>query len=393
MKKLLIILLTFVPILSIGQTETIKKAKELISDKKYESAYQLLDKSDPTNDNPEIVLLKEDIVLNYFITSIMHYIFALKDLEKNEDVMDYRGQNGEFNMYMFKVDSILSRLINIYPANCELYKGLARYYYDVYLKYGGQWFKDDNELLSLVETNYRKVIEGKCADYLAYYTLGFVNLVREKYKESIPYFIKSIEKNENNADAYYNLAYAYLVTSDLENALKNAQKALELYEDKEYKSDAARMIGQIYMETKDDEKAIKYYELANSIDTNNYYNIQPLLYLYVKTNNPKTEAMRKTFFNLAPENAGIYNDLLDIYIDNNKENDLISFFESRFSAFKDNEKVKGNLNFYLGRIYLDIDKKVAKEYLIKAEKNFEKVFDKNHPVFNVIKEGLDKCKE
>src|SRR5690554_570405 len=222
--------------------ETINKANDLIANKKYASAFNLLDAFDPTNDNADVVLLKEKIMLNYFVTSLMHQIFALKDLEKNEDIMDYKGHEGSFEMHSFQVDSILTKLINIYPTNCKLYKGLADYYYDAHLKYGERWLIDDNDLLPLIQINYQKAIEGNCADYQTYYVLGYLNLIREKINESIPYFQKSIELHHSYASSHYNLAYAYLFTDDRENALKFAKNALDLYKDKDYKSDAARMV-------------------------------------------------------------------------------------------------------------------------------------------------------
>jgi len=396
MKKITILFLnlTFLSLSIFGQTEiqTIKKTNKFITEKKYETAFNLLDKFDAKNDKPEIVLLKEKILLNYFVTSIMHQLFALKDLNKDEDILDYRGKNGSYNMHIFPVDSILTRLIKIYPDNCKLHKGLADYYYEVHLKYGGRWLKDDNELFRLTETNYQKAIEGNCADYLSYYVLGYINLTQEKYKKSIPYFLKSIKNNNGYASSHYNLAYAYLFTDDRKNALKYAVNSYDLYKDKVYKSDAARMIGQIYTELKDDKNALKYYEIANKIDPNNYYNIKPILNLYIKMNNRKAKEMTKVFFDLAPINTTIYDNLEEIYFRYKKGNKLIDFYKSQFSVFKDNPKVQGNLNFYLARIYLKTDKKFAKDYFVKAKREFEKVFNKNHVVFNAINEGLEQCK-
>lgn len=116
MKKITTLVILSIYVLSVfGQTETetIKKAKELIVNKKYESAFKVLNGFDPKNRNPEIVLLKEDIALNYFVSSIMHQMFAFKDLEKNEDIMDYRGKKGSFGMYMFTLDKVLDSLIRI----------------------------------------------------------------------------------------------------------------------------------------------------------------------------------------------------------------------------------------------------------------------------------------
>jgi tetratricopeptide (TPR) repeat protein len=283
--------LTLLSLTVFGQTEseTIEKANDFIADKKYETAYNLLDKFDPTNDKPDIVLLKKDILLNYFVTSIMHQMFALTDIKKNEDIMDYRGKEGSFSIKMFDVDSILTRLIKIYPTNCKLYKGLGDYFYDAHLRYGDNWLKSYNEQLEIMQTNFQKAADGNCADYLSYYVLGYTNLSQEKNKKSIPYFLKSIEMNKTYASSHYNLAYAYLFTDDRENALKYAKNSFDLYTDQEYKSDAARMLGQIYTELKDDKNALAYYEMADKIAPENYYNIKPMLNLYVKTNNNKAE--------------------------------------------------------------------------------------------------------
>lgn len=394
MKRITILFLTLCSFTVFGQTEseTIKKANEFIADKKYETAFNLLDEFDPQNDKPDIVLLKEEILLNYFVTSIMHQLFALKDIDKEEDILDYRGKEGSYGMQMFQVDSILTRLITIYPDNCKLYKGLADYYYDVHLRYSGRWLLDDDELFPLIETNFQKAVDGNCADYLSYYVLGYLNLAQEKTKESIPYFLKSIELNEDYASAHYNLAYAYLFTDDMENALKYAKTSLDLYNGNEYKSDAARMVGVIYTELNDDKNALKYYEMADKIDPENYYNIKPMLNLYLKSNNKKANETTKAFFDLAPANPTIYNDLEEIYFSNQKEKDLIAFYKTQFSEFKDDNKIQGNLNFYMARIHLYTNKKLAKKHFKKAKKYFEKVFDENHAVFSAINDGLERCR-
>jgi tetratricopeptide (TPR) repeat protein len=393
MKRVIVVFLTLLNLTVFGQTETetIKKANDLIANKKYETAFKLLDDFDKENSKPDIVLLKVDILLNYFVSSIMHQIFALKDLKPNENIMDYRGKQGSFGMQMFQVDSILGKLIEIYPTNCKLYKGLGEFYYEVHLKYGDRWLKNDSELFKFMQTNFQKAVDGNCADYLSNYVLGYVNISQEKYKECIPYFLKSIEMNKDYATSHYNLAYAYLFSDDRQNALKYAKNALNLYKGQEYKGDAARMVGVIYRELEDDKNAIENYELADKIDPNNYHTLKPLLELYVKTDNKKSDKTAKAFFDLAPENPTIYNDLGEIYYSNKKEDKLIDFYKSQLSAFKGNDKVQGNLNFYLGRIYVETDKKTAKAYFLKSKEIFGRIFDKNHQVFNAIDEGLKQC--
>lgn len=391
--KIAFFIATLFTLTAFGQTEseTIKQANDLVANKKYESAFKLLDKFDPGNDKPDVVLLKEDIVLNYFVSSIMHQMFSLKDLNMNEDIMDYRGADGSFDMHIFEVDSIIERLIKKYPDNCKLYKGLGEFYYQAYTKYGGKWLKDDDELLKLIDENFTKAADGNCADYFSYYVLGETTVSQKKYKESIPYFLKAIAMKKDYADAYYNLAYACLYTDDQQNALKYAKASFDLYTYPTYKSDAARMLGQIYSELKNDSNALANYELADRTDTGNYYTLKALVNLYVKTGHAKAGQTTLAFLNLNPENPTIYNNLEDIYYNYKKENDLAAFYKAQLSARNDNSKVTGNLNFYLGKYYLDSDKKLAKEYFIKAKDIFDKIFDKDHPVFKAIEDGIEQA--
>jgi tetratricopeptide (TPR) repeat protein len=391
MKKLLLIFFTFYIQFTFGQTseETIKIANELVNKKKYETAFKLLDTKDPDNQNGKIVCVKVDILLDYFVSSIMHQMFSLKDLEENEEVQDYRGKDGSFGIQMFPIDSVLLNLIDLHPNNCELYNKLGYFYYEVYTKYGNNWLVEEAELLEFIETNYKKSIDMKCGDYMAYFSVGLANLVKEQTKESIPFFIKSIELNKEFATSHYNLAYAYLFTDQRKEAITYAKNATNLYSDKELKSDAARLVAVVYKELGDHKNAIEYYELSNRIDPENYYTVKPLLDSYLKTKNSKSKETTKLFFDIAPSNPTIYNDLEEMYYVHKKTKDLISFYKSQFAQYNGDNKVTGNLNFYLARIYLDSDKKQAKTHFLAAKDNFEKIFETSHPVFGAIQEGLE----
>lgn len=396
MKKIMTIALSILFMLTVyAQNESVmlEKINGLIKEKKYETAFETLQDFDSKNENPNIVLLKEDIALNYFVTSIMHEMFAFKDLKENEDIMDFRGKTGSFGIYSFSIDSALNKLIQTYPDNYKLYKGLGDFYYQVQLKYGGNWLKDEKTLADLILKNYQVAIDHKIADDKVYYATGIQYLTQSKYKDAIPFLQKSIELNNDFADAHYNIAFAFLYSEDRESALKYAKNSLELYKNAELKSDAARMIAQIYSELKDNNNAIKYFELADKIDNGNYYNLKPLLTLYVETNNPKKEEVLNSFYNLAPDKPTIYNDLGNIYYENKKTDELIELLKSKLEIYKNENKILGNLDFYIGRLYLESDKKTAKEYFLKAKTIFTTIYDKNNQVFKAIEDGIKKTKD
>jgi tetratricopeptide (TPR) repeat protein len=371
----------------------IKASKNLIADKKYESAYKKLQEYDPNNGKPDIVLLKEDIALKYFVTSIMHQMFSFKDIQKNEDIRDYRGKNGSASVYILPVNKILDSLLLIYPQNYKLNKGLGDYYYQVYLKYGNSWIMKEKELLEKVETNYKIAIEHNITDFQSYYGLGYVLIVNGNYQEGIPYLSEAIKLDNNSADAHYNIAYAYLSTNDLKNALLHGKESITLYKDTAEKADAARLVATTYAEMKNFKKAAEYGELSNTIEPYNYYTLKNLLGFYFELKkDKKIKSATEAFYNLGPEKPTIYNDLIGIYTDNKREKDIIDFFNSKIPAAANNKTQLGSLYFYLGRLYVSSDKAKAKEYLVKARDILSEVYPKDHQVFKVIDETLKNLK-
>lgn len=394
MKKIITTLLCIAALSGYSQSnaDVLSAAQKLIDEKKYESAYVLLDNADPNNENPDVVLLKEDIVLNYFVSSMMHQVFALKDLKKNEDIMQYRGQTGTFSMFAFQVDSVLLKLIAAYPDNCKLYRGLALYYNEVLNKYGG-WLSGEKELEQNIIDNGTKAIDGGCADYATYHNMGVVILMQEKNEQGIPYLQKATELDPEQADAHYNLAYAYLFANQHDSALRHVKISLDLYKDKELKGDAARMAGQILMEKGEYRDALKYFELADKLVPNDYYNLRPMLKLYLVTGDKKATATAKRLFELAPENPTIYQALEDAYSSAGKEWELVRFYKALIPKYKKDRAtlgvILGNIHFYLGKLYMNSDKATAKEYFLKAKEIFTIIFPSDHYVFEVIDEALE----
>ena len=384
MKPTLLLLLLIAPFKSFSQSgeEAIKKSDQLVIAKKYNTAFDLLEKADPKNDDADIVIAKQNIVLGFFITSIMHQMFSLKNLQPNEDITEYRGKAGTYSMHVFRADSILKRLIKTQPDNYKLYLALGNYYYEVYLHYNANWIENPDTLFKRIEENYTKAESLHAVDYMTYYELGYIKLVQKKYPQAITYFSKSIQLNDKYGNSSYNLAFAYLYTDDRQNAIKYAIKSIDLYDDKSYKGDAARMAGEIYGELNDSKNEIYYYELSDKIDPKNYYTLKGLLTVYVKINDPKGKQTLNDFYLLAPENPTIYNDLSSIYSSN--QTVLIPFYEGKLADYKNNKKVYGGLNFYLAQLYIPSNRLKAKECLVKAKSVFAEIYPKDNGVFNAI---------
>jgi hypothetical protein len=393
MKPTLALLLIWAPFVAFSQnnSEILKKSEQLVTEKKYESAFQLLDKTDPKNDDPEIVLAKENIVLAYFVTSIEHQMFALKDLEPNESIEDFRGKQGSYSMHVYPADSIINRLIKLHPDNYKLYFGLGNFYYEAFIHYNANWLKTPEVLFELIEDNYKKGIAIHQGDYMIYYQLGYINELQKKYQQAIDYFKQSVSLNDKYATAHYNLALAYIYAGNPSDGLKDALISIDEYTDKSYKGDAARMTADIYDAMKDTKNRVAYLEMSDKIDPDNYYTLKLLLDVYVKSADPKEKSLLGRFYLLDPANPTIYNDLYNIYSD--KLPELIAFYEGKLSEYQKNNKVYGNLNFYLAQAYINTQNKPkARECVQNARQAFATVFPKDSAVFKSLDQIADKTK-
>ena len=385
MKLKLTVILIFCITISFAQKGVIDEANKLIELKKYESAYKLLDNADPNNEKPDIAIAKTKLVLNYYVTSEMHQIFALKDLTPNEKLSAIRGGEGNYSMYKFSPNTILLDLIEKHPNNYELQKELGNFYHEIHLNYENNWLIPDSVLVNKFKNYYLNAYEKGVFDSWSAYGIGYAYLINLDYQSAIPFLKKSIELNSKDPYSNYNLAYAYLYTDQTEKGIESAKKALDLYDDPDDKANVARMIAVMYLEQEDSVNAMEYYKKADAIQPNNYSTVKALLELEMDLNMEAYRQRTKQFFLLAPEAPTIYQDLMKFYWTANKPDELIRFLSEQTNNYSTDYTVSGNLKFYTALIQHDKkDFKNAKLNFRLAKEAYEKVFDADHQVFKVI---------
>ena len=394
MKQITTLLLIFCFSMVYSQNESVGNVDALLSAGKYESAYKMLDKADPKNQQPDIVIAKTDLLLKYYVKSNMHQLFGLKDLNPTEDITRLREQNGSYSMIAFAPDSVLNKLIITNPANYKLRKALGNYYQDVYFNYPDSWFIPDSVIVDKFRDNYLLAYKNGVFDYKSLYGLGYAYLTDEDYKSAILYFQKSIELKKDAPESYFNLASAYLNSDQPQLALPNAQKALEMYVEPEDKVDAARMTAQIYLEMEQKNNAMAYFQKANDIQPNDYYTLMPLLGLELELDNPNYQNLTADIFSLAPDNPVVYQDLLNAYKENEKESEFMSFLENQKMNYRNNTKIQAHICFYSGVAQYELNRWVdAKINFEKARNLFQNLFQPNHSIFKVIDSYTDAIKK
>ncbi len=373
--------------------DIITQANELLKSSKFESAYNLLDQFDPHNKNVDIVLLKEKVALNGYITTINHQAFAFRDLKPGETVLKYRGKVNTEKLHPFKINKVLDSLLVKFPNNFELYRGRADFYFDVNMIYGDKWLLKQKKIYVLIENDYRVTIDAGLGDFESNYRLGLTYVQDSNFQTCFQYFEKAIALNPTNPDAHYNFAYACLTVGDTTDALSNAVDAAKYYVDSSEKADAARMAGVVYGQMGKQSKAIEYMEISNKIAPNNYNTLNILIDMYLKVDNKrKAYIATENFYDLGIENPTIYNDLAEIYSSNDKSEALIKYFQSKLKSANGNMVQMGTLYFYIGRLYVGNNKDLALENLTKSAEVFSTVYKPENPVFKLIYDTMKTLK-
>lgn len=362
---------------------------KLVEQRKYSDAFSLLNELDPNNEDPDALRRKIDICVDNYIMSIGHQMFALKNLEEGENIQSLRGQVGTYDMYSLDVSSITPKLIEKYPDNYKLKFAVGRYYHSMHLNCGDCTLSAA-DCIAEFERLFEQCYENGVLDYFSSYGIAYAKINKQQFKESIPYFLKSIELNDEYPSSHYNLSYAYLSIDDRENSIKYAKNAFDRYEYPAYKADAAKIVATAYNELKEFENAYKYYSIANDVNAGDYYILAPLLNLSLYLKKDGTTKLRDQFFLIDSDNPTIYNDLIQAYYEYGYITELLSYFEYLKPKYKDDFATLGSLHFYSGKINLEEgNQEKGKELLASAKTELMKVYPKDHQVFPVIDQLLE----
>lgn len=186
-----------------------EKVDQLIDQRKYSEAFSLLNDLDPDNEDPEALRRKIDICVDNYIMSIGHQMFALKNLGEGEDIQSLRGQAGSYDMYSLDVTSIAPMVMEKHPNNYKLKFAVGKYYHSMHLNCG-DCSMSAADCIAEFEKLFEECYENDVYDYFSVYGIAYAKINKQQFKESIPYFLQSIELNDEYPSSHYNLSYAYL---------------------------------------------------------------------------------------------------------------------------------------------------------------------------------------
>ncbi len=149
-----------------------------------------------------------------------------------------------------------------------------------------------------------------------------------------------------------------------------------------------------YEDLKDDKKALEYYRISDQIQPNDYSTLSLMLALEIKLNDFQCRNHTVQLFTLDPDNPVIFQDLLKMYSENEKEKEFIEFMEDMKPKYRQVIPVMANILFHQAIAQYEIEEWVAaKINFERARSLFRNLYSANHSVFKVIDSYTDVIKK
>ncbi len=363
----------------------------LMHKRQYLSAYELL-QFGGQNDSVEWALQKVDLALNYYLNSYYYRQFAFANLREGEVLRQLRQAHATApTPYEFHIDSLLLQLQKQYPADHRLSKALGDFYNRIYYDFGDRWGMSAETLLEKSNGYYTEAFDNGVYDYYSLYAMGYYQSLYENYFAAQEWFRKSLELEPDAPLTNYSLAVTYLLDGIPKQGIEYAQRAFQLYTDSLEKADAARVNGILLLKAQQADKALGYFQMADSL----HHNYRPtLMYLLVASLELKNDsliiangckALQSNPY--APE---LPEELNSLFMKNNQEFLLHDIYNRVLDNNADDMEACGNIRFHYGKLLFKEGYRRKAHRMIKhSRRNFSDVFDESHQVFEAIEQTLE----
>ena len=320
------------------------KLDDLVEERKYSSALQYLNTLDPDNSQLETVIQKLDIFLNYYVQSISHQIFGLKDLSPAETIDDLRVKGGTFDIYPFDAPEILAKFDDEPLVNAALIR--------FYISLHGSFFETEkykaplDKALALADEIEGSLINAADAAYLGLESLKRGDPVKGRYFYEI-----AVSKDPVNPEYNYNLAYALMMRESYQQALPYIEAACQYYKEEELKNDAFMMLGDVYLKTGAFSTAIEIFTELLTKQENLF--IERKLIQALLENGDEVQAREKTgdyLKKIGPQEEPLYN-LANSFLEVSAVEEFIRYSDELLSGDDVPSGQKALIYYYQSYLY------------------------------------------
>jgi len=383
--KLISILLVFFNItLVYSQNDSFREIYELVEKRQYLTAINRLNSQKAENNKPELIDLKVQITIEGFVQSINHRMFAFKNLEPNENVLDLRRNGGNFSMIMGDLKEEIDEYINRYPDSYYVFKAAGDYYVDVLLRYGDQ-LEDFSysDLYQLIVANYETAYSLGCDELEVIAGVGEYSLRIGDFEKTAKFYNLALVQEPRNASFNYNISIAYQNLQEFEKALQYSEIAIEEYNNDAYIADSYHINGYQNRMLNRNNKAIDRYRKALKLNPDLYYSQTGLIDLLLSENRlDEAEENFNYYFIRNINDFAKLQEFIRIYFNHNRIERVTNQLKQLISLSNNNIH-KGTLYYHLG-IINNSTKQNPEQNLIKAKEFYLKEMNDQEEIIKHI---------
>ncbi|HOW83823.1 MAG TPA: hypothetical protein PK573_14780 [Spirochaetota bacterium] len=369
---------------------------DFISNRKYASAFRMLDEKDPRNEDPARLEKKISLALGFSAATVMHRSFTFIDLGPGQDLDDYNITPEAFNPYNaydFQIDAILRALIRKKPGNARLHFLLGDFYFRMQRQYGDTWFVGGEELLRLAGEAFALADKGKGLDRSGLDEYALVSAMQKNYTKAVSLYARALRQDPSYAEGNYGIAYAYHMSGDQAKAFGHALKALDGFKDRLSKSDASMLAAISADAMNRPAEALTYYRKARELGRVDFLSAKKILCFSLDIEEEtRWHEEAAALLHLDPHNLEYYYELLECFIDRGRGASIEKFLASYEAKRGKDGRARGNILLLKSAFFSKVVNDPAKrrDALKKAYAEFGKIFPESDEVMLMIKKELER---
>lgn len=348
--------------------ERINKAQDLINNKQYASANAALGE----DDNEYIIYKRSEIYTKYFVQSLMHQMFIVLNLQKNDDLNELRrNYEGSAALSMYDVEAAVESYRKKNGKNPVLNLTLGNFYYDVSNRYGDQWLKGYDELCKLAKENLQTAYKAGYYDGWSLFALGDFAIRDKNWVEAEKYFTMQLEFEPENASSWYNIALSRMYLGRYAEASEPAKMAIKYELDTGYLIDEYGILADSYSYSGDIKTAEKVLlEAKKKINSSTEISFK-LAELYLGKN--EYSKAEKELIAAAKVEGTLITRAVDMVAQTQNFENLKSLCLKAVKLHTDDDAYTGFVEYILAQSYLILgDYKKSLTEIEKARKFFDK---------------------
>ena len=363
---------------------TLKEIDDLLDQQQFESAFG---KTSDT-DNEYMLAKRVEIAINGFAQSIMHQMFAFKDLRENETLYDVRTGTGEYSLIMFDPVKAIESFEKEHGEKAILKYSLGLYYQDVIDRYGDQWLLTTEQLVNKIIENLSNALNMGCYDDYSLSVLATSYYNNKDLERAVKLYQKKEKEFDFTATDNFNYGIILWMLEDGKHGIEYVKKSVEGYKEQpEYQSDAYIVVARIGMSISDFKTAEKYLAECKKAYPKDYRVAQYSITLNsLQNNKSKAIANAMELFSYAPGNPSVCQMIMEECENAGKPEFALDFFKEAVIKYASDAKACENLYFHYAYQYYYMEKlNEARQMALKARE----YFIKNGDLTSEISELLD----